>query len=120
MDPIRVFRKLVGHPDFNVFDVITKFDIFSSRLAKMKPDAELSELDKKIQHEGFDAWDKLLKATRDAFGVKEFSLDDAGNEVGMTDEEVFELFMVFIAYTDEVKKNIGMTPTSQPSTEPKS
>jgi hypothetical protein len=122
VDPIAVFRKLQGYPGLNLVADLKALELFQSQLTKLEKDDDKpeSELQKKIKANGLESWDRLLAATRSAFGVREFHVDAEGKDAGMTDAEVMNLFMSFWAYLDSVKKNTSPTPTSQDSTAPTS
>ena len=59
---------------------------------------------------------RVLKVTREAFGVKAFAEVD-GQLHGLLDNEVFRLIMDFGEFCHSVKKNTLNAPTSSPPTD---
>lgn len=92
-DPIKLYRKLLSYPDLNL-----DHDIKLISAAGDNP-------------QGIEALERLLKATRDIFQVKEYE------EKGLLDSEVMDLLVDFSNYMLSVKKNTNSTQTWQKPTE---
>lgn len=99
IDPIRALRELAADPQFN---------------PSTHPELAQNS-DPKI---AMPALTILLAAVRRVFGLTEWSMDDAGVESGLTDEETVAMFGVFGEFTDHVKKNGSPGPTSPEPTAP--
>lgn len=71
--------------------------------------------DRKIQ---LEAMEDLLKAAREVFGLKEFSIDQETDEsIGVTGSEVIDILFDFMAWENALEKKVEQTATTQPSTE---
>jgi hypothetical protein len=89
-DPLAIQRKLITFPDFN-----------------LEVDLKLLQL---ANEESLNAFDRLVRAARHAFKVKDFEVDEDGNESGLLDTEMIELIVDFGTFLTDVKKNIEPSP----------
>ena len=105
VDPIAVYRKLVCHPELDL-----EADLVRTSLAGNHGDG--------VTKEGYESLDRLVSATRDAFGgIEKFSEDVDGNQSGMLDVEVEKLLADFLLYMADISKKKNPIPTSQEPTE---
>lgn len=72
-------------------------------------DFKLLELADKTSLEAFD---RLVKAARVAFNIKDFSVDDNDAETGLMDLEVMELLVDFGNWVGELKKKQEQPPSN--------
>jgi hypothetical protein len=117
IDPAKVESRL-GRMDN--FDLPTDYKLMKMGASGLKPgtnEEELSELAKKKIAESYAAWDRIIAATRMAFNIKEYSEDEDGNAVGLTDAQCFELLNDFYGWQVELKKNTPGSPPTANSTE---
>lgn len=116
VDPIKVHRILSGEFDMahEVQALIMYQNLVSRKAALLKKLEKEKNLDtipeptgveKQVEAKGLVAFDKIVQATRKAFGVGEFEIDDNENESGMVEAEVLELFFTFLVWGSTVKKN---------------
>ena len=103
IDPIAVYRKLNSYPGLDL-----EADLVRCSLAATVTDGSV-----KVDYESLD---RLIQATRSAFGIEEFNEDEGGEQHGMLDVEIEDLLMSFLEYMSSILKKKNLTPTSQEPT----
>ena len=69
------------------------------------------------REEALAAVEEMTVAAKKVFRLKDYEIDDEGNETGLTTIEVQELLGAFVAWKEEVRSFFAPTPTSLPPTE---
>lgn len=58
----------------------------------------------------------MAQAAKDVFGVAAYSMDQSGQEYGLTEMECVQLLVDFAGFISDLKKNTATGPTSPPPT----
>lgn len=99
IDPLQAIRDLAEDP---------AFDIDKTPKLAVNPDLQIAKKHSAI----------MLAAVRRVFGLPVWSEDAIGNQRGVLDSEVYELYGRFGAYLGSLKKSTSLPPTSPDALEP--
>ena len=99
--PLRAYRALLAHPDFD-------WEVHPGLIDQMdSEDAHLRDM-------AIQASELTVQAVRDVFGVRPWT----DQTPGLTESEMISLLIGFVDYLVGVKKNTSPSPTSPPPMEP--
>lgn len=117
IDPAKVESRLGRMDNFDLPTDYKLMKISTSGLTSGQDEATLSDMQRKKIAESYAAWDRIIAATRHAFGIKEYTEDEAGNASGLTDTQCFELLNDFYSWQVSLKKSTDDSPPTVNSTE---
>lgn len=104
IDPLIAYRKLTTHPRFDPESHLTLID--ADTVSPVGPGREFA------LNAALEAFDITLDATREVFGVSEWSED----RPGLTQAETRDLLKSFLIYCIDLKKNGSDTPIGREPT----